>query len=201
MNNTNRGLNRSLIFLVGLVLLILGAAAVALGSLAPVQDSWKSTAPEVNRSVSGWFSAAAIPGTGVSWWSIAALVVLVVVVVALIVFIFRQGHGHTARLIDNGATADGQTYVESRVAEQLLQDALDDHPELISSHVSTYLVRGLPVLKVAATARRGVSPTAVVDTVESALESLGHLLGQPVPASVQVSGGFRARSTATTRLQ
>jgi hypothetical protein len=91
--------------------------------------------------------------------------------------------------------------VDSKVAGQFVQDALDGHPGLVSSHVSTYRVRRTPVVRVSATGRRGVSPKVVVDSVETALDSLETLLGNPVLASVQVSGGFRARLSSTTRVQ
>ncbi|MHC5794820.1 hypothetical protein ACVXZ4_01540 [Lacisediminihabitans sp. FW035] len=201
MNNTNRALNRVLILAIGLVVLALGAAAVAVGSVPSVSSAWKDVAPRVRKSLSGWLGSAPLSGTTVDWWWVAVLAALLVIVILLVVFIFRQGHGHTGRLIDDAATGDGSTIVDSKVAEQLMQDALDGHPELVSSHVSTYLVRRTPVLKVSATARRGVSPRDVVDTVETALDSLEQLLGHPVLASVQVSGGFRARRSSTTRLQ
>jgi hypothetical protein len=201
MNNTNRALNRGVVLVIGLVVLALGAAAIAVGSLPAVSNAWKDVAPQVRTTLSGWFTSAPIAGTTVDWWWIAVLAALLVMVILLVVFIFRQGHGHTARFLDDAPTADGSTIVDSKVAEQLVQDALDGHPELVSSHVSTYRVRRTPVLKVSATARRGVSPREVVDTVETALDSLEKLLGHPVLASVQVSGGFRARLSSTTRLQ
>ena len=200
MNNTNRALNRALIFVVGLLLLALGIATIAEGSSATVRGGWLSVAPMVSQFVAGWFASALIPGTNASWWSVAILAVLFIMVVALLCLIFRQGHGRTARLIEVDTAGNGRAVVESRVAEQLVQDWLDGRAELVSSHVSTYLVGRTPALKVAVTVRRGVSPKVVVQNVEDSLASLSVLLGYSVAASVQVSGGFRARTTSATRL-
>lgn len=200
MNNTNRGLNRLLILLIGLVLIALGASAIAVGAVPSVRSAWRDSVPRARSTVSGWFVAAPVPGISTSWWWIAILATLVLIVVALIVFILRQGHGHTNRLVRDAPTDHGATVIDSRVAEQLMQNALDGHPQLVASHVSTYLVKRAPVLKVSTTARRGVSPREVLEIAESALASLDQLLGRPVLASVQVSGGFRARVTSTTRL-
>lgn len=201
MNNTNRAANRLLILLVGILLAALGAVAILIVSLPDVRDGWKSTAPQVRDGLAGWIATGRPAGSTFDWWWLAILAVLVVIIILLLVFVFRQGHGHTGRLATDAPTDHGRTVVQSRVAEQSMQEALDDHPELVSSHVSTYLVSGTPVLKVSATARRGVSPKEIVDTVERALDSLEQLLGQAVPASVQVGGGFRSRATKTTRLQ
>ncbi|MET4702823.1 hypothetical protein [Frigoribacterium sp. UYMn621] len=201
MNNTNRALNRVVIVLVGVLLLGVGGAAIAVGSIPTVSSTWKDLAPGVRANLSSFFASAPLAGTTIDWWWIAVLAALAVIVILLLAFIFRQGHGHTGRFVDDAATSEGSTIVDSKVAEQLVQDALDGHPELVSSHVSTYRVRRTPVLKVSATARRGVSPRDIVDTVETALDSLETLLGHPVLASVQVSGGFRARLSSTTRLQ
>jgi len=201
VNNTNRALNRGVILVIGVLLLAAGGAAIAVGSTPIISSSWRDLAPAVRTNLRSFFASAPVAGTTVDWWWIAVLAALAVVAILLLAFIFRQGHGHTARFIDEAPTEDGSTIVDSKVAEQLVQDALDKHPELVSSHVSTYLVRRAPVLKVSATARRGVSPRDVVDTVETALDSLEQLLGHPVLASVQVSGGFRARISSTTRLR
>ncbi|MBC7725500.1 MAG: hypothetical protein H7146_12280 [Burkholderiaceae bacterium] len=200
MNNTNRFLNRTFAFVVGLVLLVLGVGAVVVGAVQQVRDGFAETAPTVVDTVTGWFAAAPVPGLEHSWWYIAIIAVLVLLIVLLLVFIFRQGRGHTGTLFTDAPTGEGQVTVDSRVAEQLMQSALDAHPELVSSRISTYDVAGTPVLKIRATARRGVSPKLVVDVVESHLASLGAMLGREVPAAIQVSGGFRAQTSKTTRL-
>lgn len=201
MNTTNRGLNRTWILLVGLVLLAAGLAAALIGLVPVVRDGWHSTAPAVFDTVTGWLRATPLGDTGTSWLWIALVAVLLVAVILLLSFVFRQGRGRTGRLLTDEPTEHGTTVVDARVAEQALQGALDERAELVSSHVSTSLVRGRSVLNITTTARRGVSPKHVTAMVEESLEALDALLGREIPALLQISGGFRARTTKATRLQ
>lgn len=201
MNSTNRGLNRAVLLLLGIVLLLAGALTLAVAIVPDVRDAWTSTAPGVLAALAAWFGSAPIPGSSVTWWLIAVIAVLVLVIIALVAFIFRQGRGHTGRLITDAPNANGKTIVEARVAEDLLRESLDHRPELVALRVTTYSVRGTAALKVSATVRRGVSPTLVTDVVEDALDDLAKLLGRPIPASIHVGGGFRAGVAKSTRLQ
>lgn len=201
MNTTNRGLNRAWIFLVGLVLIAVGLATALVGLLPAVTDGWRSTAPDVFSTVTGWLRSTPLGDTGTSWLWIVFVVLLAIAVIVLLAFIFRQGHGRTTRLLTDSPTEHGTTVVDARVAEQLLQGALDKHAELVSTHVSTSLVRGESVLNISTTARRGVSPKDVTVMVEESLRALDALLGREIPALLQISGGFRARTTQATRLQ
>jgi hypothetical protein len=131
----------------------------------------------------------------------AVLVVIVLAVVLLVVFALRQGHGRTGTVVDETVGEHGQTVISSKVAEEAIQDALSARPEFVTSHVSTYRVKRTPTLKVSVTCRRGVSPADASAIVESTLRALDQLLGRELPALVQISGGFRARVSGSTRLQ
>jgi hypothetical protein len=199
MNNTNRGLNRLFVVIVGVILFAVGLGAVAVGSIPMVSDAWKSTAPTVRKNVASVFRSLTVGG--IEWGLIGVIAVLVIIVALLVAFIFRQGHGHTLRFVRDDATEDGSTIIDSRVAEQAVQQALDSRQELVASHVSTYLVKGTPVLKVSATAQRGVSPSEIVNEIETMIVALEKIIGRPVPTSIQVGGGFRSRTTGATRLR
>ena len=201
MNSTNRAANRLLIVVFGLITLAVGAGGILLGITGPVRSGWRTDAPDVSRQVSQTFDSAVIPGTTASWLSVAGVAVIVVVIVLLLVFVFRQGHGHTGRLIRSEPGEHGGVAIDSAFAEQALQNSLDAKSELVASHVSTYDVRSTPVLKVAVTCRRGVSPKDVAESIDRSLDSLDGLLGQQAYAFVQISGGFRARVAKSTRLQ
>jgi hypothetical protein len=201
MNNTNRFLNRTFSFIIGLVLLALGSGAIAVAAIPQIRNGFLDTAPTVVDAVTGWFAAAPIPGLQHSWWYLALIVALVLLIILLVMFIFRQGHGRTGTLFTDTPAGQGQVIVDSTVAEHLMQSALDEYPELVSSRISTYEVNGTPVLKISTTARRGVSPKQIVDDVENTLTALSAVLGREVPAAVQVGGGFRASTTKATRLR
>lgn len=200
MNATNRALNRALVLVTGLILAILGAGAAALALVPMVQDAWAATSGTVGSKVTDFLQSNPLGDTGASWPLAAVLALLVVAIVLLIVFVVRQGGGHT-RVAVSERTDDGTIRVDSSVAEQALEDALATHPEFVASHVSTYAVRRTPVLKVSVTCRRGVSPADASRIVDDTLTALDRLLGRELPALVQLSGGFRARVRSTTRLQ
>jgi hypothetical protein len=201
MTSTNRFANRLLIFGCGFLLLIVGGATAAAVLVPGIRDAWKDTGARVTDQVGSWLQQTRLAGLEVSWILIAVVALLIVGMVVLIVFIARHGHGHTSRAVTDSRGEHGSTIVESSVAEQAMQDALDGHSEFVASRVSTYKVRRTPVLKVSITCRRGVSPKDAAAIVESKLLALDGLLGRELPALIQVSGGFRARVGKTTRLQ
>jgi hypothetical protein len=200
MNTTNRGLNRTIIFLVGLIVLAVGAATILLAVIPTVTSGWKDTAPTVGKNVDGVFQAAPL-FTGGSWLAVAAVVALAILIVLLLVFIIRQGNGHTGELLHDTTTEHGATIVQSAVAKDALEQALADRDDLVALSVSTYQVKGTTVLKISATARRGVSPKDIATMIEQQLHALDRLLGFEVPALIQIAGGFRANVAKTTRLQ
>ncbi len=201
MNSTNRGANRLLIFVFGLVLLVLGAVATAAVLMPAIRDGWRTAAGQVNSQVSTWVQQTPLGDTGVSWITPASLAVLVIALIALIVFTVRQGGGRTGTAVTEHAGESGTTIIDAAVAEQAIQDALAGRSEFVASWVSTYKVRRIPALKVSVTCRRGVSPKDAATIVEDTLRALDELLGRQLPALIQISGGFRSRATKTTRLQ
>ncbi|MEF2978989.1 hypothetical protein [Subtercola sp. YIM 133946] len=201
MNSTNRAANRLVIGVTGLIILLLGAVALAVGLPTVIRDGWADGNATATRTLDGWLQQTPLGGPQTSWLWLVGLAALVLLAVLLVVFISRQGRGHTSLLLTEPATDDGQTVVESGLAEQVLQDALADRPEFITSNVSTYRVAKRSVLKVSVTCRRGISPQDVTTLISQQLRHLDALLGVQVPALIQVSGGFRARVSRSTRTQ
>ena len=201
MNNTNRALNRILVAFIGLLTLLVGAALVAIAALPAIRAGYRSTAPGIHGAITGWLKTTPLLDTGSSWGWIFALALLLLIVILLLVFIFRQGQGHQDILLREDTTQAGTTIIDSAVAEHVIQDDLDGRPEFVASRVSTYQVRGTPVLKISVTCRRGVSPRDVTTMIESTLNAFDALLGRQIPALLQISGGVRARLSRTTRIQ
>jgi len=200
MNNTNRALNRAVVILVGLLALLVGAALLAIETIPAVRDGFRTTAPTIHGNLTGWFKTIPLFDTGTSWGWILILAALVLIVVLLLVFIFRQGHGHHDIVLREDNTPGGATVIDSDVAQQAIRHDLQGCPELLASRVSTYRVRGISVLKVSVTCRRGVSPRQVAQLIVNTLTALDALLGRQVPALIQISGGFRARVSHRTRV-
>ncbi len=192
MNSTNRGANRLLIFACGLLLLAAGSAAAATVLIPTVRDGWRDAVGQVEPGVSAWLGSA-----GTSW---LAVVVLALLVVAAIVFIARIGRGRS-RIAVSEPGEHGSITIDAAVPERAIQDALAQQPELVAVQVSTHNVRRVLALKVSVTCRRGVSPKDAASIVEGRLRALDELLGRELPALILIGGGFRARTTKTTRLQ
>lgn len=200
MNNTNRALNRSLVLLVGLILLAAGAGAFLVGTNSSIRDGWSAAASRTQVSIDSALATPAVTRNGPGWLSIAALLALLLLIVLLLVFMFRQGRGHTRRLFQERTTGGGQTVIDAALAEQALEDSLTGRPELVTASVSTYTVRHAAVLKIAVTCRRGVSSRHVSTLIEARLRALDTLLGAETPALIQIGGGIRTRLAKSTRL-
>lgn len=199
MNSTNRGLNRLLILLIGLVFVVIGAAALAVVTVPVVADWWRDNRAAVLDTIDGWFAwnpFAAAPGADAGQTApilvpIAGIVLLVLVAALLIPFVLRQGRGRSG-IVHRAAVEHGDIVLETDVAANALGDALDDTEAFSSVRVSAWDVNRAQALKVAVTCRRGVSPRTAVETVSTAVESLDRLLGVELPVLVEVGGGFRA---------
>ncbi|WP_375389133.1 hypothetical protein [uncultured Amnibacterium sp.] len=191
MNTTNRGLNRLFILLVGLLLLIAGAAAIALAAVPPVISQWKQTATSLAGGAQPWVADPAVGKA--SLLVLGIIVVTVVLIVLLLVFILKQGHGRTAAALQrhDGAT---RTRIDLAIPKALLEEHLQHRGELAGLRISAYEVRGTPMLKVTARCRRGISPAVVSDLIGGAVRDLEQIVGADVPTFVQLTGGFRTGS-------
>lgn len=200
MNSTNRGLNRLLILVIGLVLTGLGAAALAVVTVPFVADWWRDNRDAVLDTITGWFAwnpFAAVPGVETDRGAapvvvpIIGIVLLVVAAALLLAFVLRQGRGRTD--VVHRAPADhGDVILEADVAAHALGDALNGTAAFSAVRVSAWQVGRERALKVAVTCARGVSPRTAVETVSAAARSLDSLLGVELPILVEVGGGFRA---------
>ena len=198
MNTTNRAANRLFLAVVGLLLIAAGAASVLLAALPAFTSGWRQQSSSITSSGPAFVTAAAV-GT-VSWSTIVIGAVTVVLAVLLIVFILRQGHGHAAAVLERRNGQHGRTKIDLAVPRSLLTDRLAENPDILASRVTAYDVRGTATLKVSVRARRGVSPAAITDDVLTALRSLDAVLGEELPAYLQISGGFRARTAPRARV-
>lgn len=193
MNATNRVLNRAFVLVIGLLSLGLGAVAVALVAVPDFLRGWEQTAPSVTGTLSAVLADTALAGTGMSWVPLAGLAAAAVLVLTLAVFIARQGHGRTHRLITAAPTEDGTTIVDGAVAEQMLTADLRERAEFDAVAVSTHEVHGEPVLKVSAAVRHGVAARDAITVIERSVHGLDSLLGAEIPVLVQLNGGTGSR--------
>jgi hypothetical protein len=198
MNNTNRALNRTGILLVGLFLLIVGAAAAVAAALPDWFEQWKSVSAMVDDASADVIANTTVESFGQSWLLILIAVMCLVLIALLVVFVFRQGHGHTRALVtekarDTTTSTGGSLVIDGRVAEQAIQQTLDGHPDIVSSSVSTYLVKRTSALKITTRVRRGASPSTVRGFVDDTVTAWDSVLGREVPVLIQITGGMATK--------
>jgi hypothetical protein len=200
MNDTNRALNRLLVFVVGLVLLVAGAA-VAVGALWPdVQKTVSDGASDATGPVTDALSGSQV---WILWVTAAVCLVLIVLLVA---FVVRQGGGRTSTLIDlsesdgDHSPAGGHVVVDVKVAANVLEEALSRTPGVLAADVVAFRVKGETVLRVTVDARRGASPVDLRRAVDEAVVRWDEMLGTVTPVVVQINGGLRTQMASATRL-
>ncbi|WP_353111532.1 hypothetical protein [Microbacterium sp.] len=199
MNDTNRILNRGILLVVGIVLLVGGAAAVLAVAWPPATDVWTTqlkaagewTADVVART---WLAEQ----TTVSWAALAALILLAVLVVLSVVVIARLGRGSSGSLIreEGGEDGLGPITIGPGFASDAITHSLGRREEILSSRVSTRKVRGADVLQVSVTPRRNTPPAEVAATVTRLTDSLAALTGRELPVYVSIHAGVRTRLAA-----
>lgn len=193
MNDTNRGLNRLFVLVVGLVML-LGGGVVAVGALLP----------DVQTAVSDGAEQATGPTTdalsgGLPWVLWVSALVALVLVVLFVVLVVKQGGGRTGTLVrvpSKGSakgTVGGDVVVETKTAAAAIEAALKEDDAFVSSSVSSWRVKGTTVLRVAASVRKGVSPRDAHGRIDQVVAAWDEVLGEKVPVVVQLDGGLRSQ--------
>lgn len=202
MNGTNRGLNRALLAVFGLVLAMAGAAALLAGINRGFAQRWTSAGNTVWARIQERLDAARIPGTDTSWWTVALLALLILIAVLSVCWIASQGTGRSNQLARQDSDA-GNTRVDTAVAAQALKAALAENTQVLSTSVQSWKTRGAAGgtgLKISVQARKGASPAEVSSAVEHLVEGLDELLGIQLPVLVRIKAGTRSKFARTERV-
>lgn len=179
MTNSNRGINRILLALVGIALLAV-AAWVILPSVIP------STSIGVVEI--GALPDEAVFTTTLLWIIAAIAAVLIVLCVA---FILTRGRGRIGQLVDDRGDA-GAVAIDARVVADLVSHALSHDLDVVSVHATAYRVRRAPALALRVTARRGADLPRLLDSVSTVVDQLDHVLERKIPVLLHVTSGVRA---------
>lgn len=199
MNATNRGTNRTVLLLAGLLLLAAGACTV-LTSVWPVAaqnwEAWAGTAVSWMQGADE--SSRLSEATTVSGLTIGVLAVLLVIVVVAVVVIVRAGGGRSSVVIreESGDGAQGSVVIRQRFASDAITHSLASRSEILTSRVSASRVRGEDVLHVSVTPRQNTSPVDVAETVTRLVDNLTVLTGRETPTLISIRSGVRARLAA-----
>jgi hypothetical protein len=171
-------LNRLLIALVGLVAIVTGLA-LEVPNFAP---TLAIDAPHP-----------AAPDHTVLWIALGACVVIVVLA---LLWMFTRGRGRTSDLLS--VTDDhGSITVDTRVAADLVADALSDNRDIVSVGSGAYRMRGQEVLSLRVVARKGADLPTLIDSVGWAIDELDGVLERRVPVLLQVVSGLAVREVRT----
>ncbi|MHA7142095.1 hypothetical protein [Arthrobacter sp. Bz4] len=198
MSSTHRWLNRTLLAVLGLILVAVGALTAAAGLVPDVAEAWTSTGATAVNGLPALLASAPLTAD-TSWWTIAALALVVVCVALLIGWIASQGGGRTSTVGRQGS-AMGNTTVETSLVADALRTALEENGQILAVAVSSWRVRRQTGLRVRVQPRRGASPGAVVAAANEAIAGLDTLLGERIPVLVSVQTGARTRFTRTRRV-
>ncbi|PRB16090.1 hypothetical protein [Microbacterium sp. MYb62] len=200
MNATNRLTNRVLLFVVGAVLLVVGAGAVAAGVLAAGNPpAWierpASAARDVQDALAGWTWQ--VPGAGtVSVPLLIAAAAVVILIVLLLAFLGTRNRGRSKTVLEVDV-AGGRTTVDRNVAEAVLTEPLMRRPDVLSARTGAYRIGGTRAVELAVTVRPGAPLGAVVAAAEAAVREWDELLGVRMPIMLHLSDrrwrdGFRS---------
>ncbi|MCM3697552.1 hypothetical protein [Microbacterium oleivorans] len=195
MNDTNRALNRTLLFLVGLVLLIAGGAAATAAAIPAVGGVWTSSGSTVAAALRSSGDATAIGGTTLSWAVIGATAVAVLVAVILIAAMTTLVSRRSKTVLRSSGAQNplGRVTVTESFAADAVKNSLSRQDDVVAASVTAHTVKDEPVLHVSVTARQGADPRRIVDHVDRLVDGLAAVTGTDTPAFVSVHGGLRSR--------
>ena len=186
MRNTNRALNRILLFVVGVVLLVLGALLIAVVALPGAADVWSQTADGVRS----WAEGIGQPSLGIG--AVAALAVVVLVLILVAVGAVRGRH--RVPLPSTGAESDaGRITITDGFASAALKNSLDERDEILVSRIASNEVRKETVLHVSVTPRQNTSPRQIAEYVDTLVANLATLTGQQFRTYISVHSSLRAK--------
>ena len=196
MNATNRFANRTGLFILGLILLALGAAVIA----ATTVPEWGTWWTDGGRATRRWLDQAIadtrIADTTVSWVAVISLAIFLIVIIILIATLTRLGGGRTSTVLrtSRGVGDDnGAIIVDSSFTSDTLGHTLGKRPDVLFSSVSAHRIHKTPVMHLSVTPRQNTSPKELADDVDHLLGNLTVLTGENIPTYLSIHSGLRAR--------
>lgn len=195
MNDTNRALNRTVLFLVALVLIVAGGAVATAAALPAAGDVWTSSGSAVVDTLRAAGDATVIGATTLSWAVIGATAVAVVVAVILIAALTTLVSRRSKTVLRSSGAQNplGRVTVTEAFAADAVKNSLSRQDDVVAASVTAHTVKDESVLHVSVTARQGADPRRIVDHVDRLVDGLAAVTGTDTPAFVSVHGGLRSR--------
>ncbi|MHA7271350.1 hypothetical protein [Arthrobacter sp. HLT1-20] len=204
MNGTRRGLNRTLLALLGLLLMAAAGLGIFAGTSRGFALSWTEAGMDVWARIQERLGAARIPGTDISWWTVAVFALLLLAAVLLVCWIASQGAGRSNQVAQRQSAA-GDTIVDTAVVGQVVKAALAENTQVLSTSVQSWKTKGGTGiggtgLKLSVQARKGASPAELAYDVEHLVKDIDALLGTQIPVLVRIKSGTRSKFARTERV-
>lgn len=195
MNDTNRGLNRFILVIFGLLLVAVGGAVALVSFWSEGARTWVSTA----EAVRGWFDGAVtssrIGAGSASWIVVGILILMMVVIVLLGAALFHLG-GRTNKAVartQGSETGLGRITVTRGFASDAIKQALAPRDEIIATRVTSNDVLRQPVVEIGLIPRRGASPRQLADSVAEIARNLAAVTGSHLPTYISIHSSLRAK--------
>jgi uncharacterized membrane protein len=196
MNNTNRVLNRMVLLLIGIVFLVLGAAAIAVITWPAAAEYWTRAGEAGGAWIEQAIEATMIGATTLSWVTLGVLTLILLLVVVLIVTLIRiigGGRSYTVLRSSGQETPLGRVMVEEGFVSDALKHSLGQRDEILFSNVTANDIRKQPVMHVSVTPRQNTSPRHVAEDVDQLITNLTAITGRDVPTFISIHSGLRAK--------
>ncbi len=222
MNTTPRLLNRVILAAAGLAALAAGSFGILLLLLPGAAAWWRAAAPRAGAAIAGLRERTTLEGQADTWLWIVLAAALLLTIVLLVLWISAQGRGRTGLFASSdvarsgrtpgfagtqaaeGSAGDGGTpgsvTITAAAAEQALRAALLERPDLAGASVSTWMLKGVPGLRVRVYPRKGAPPYVVAAEVSRLVEALDRVTGYRTPVLISISSGTRVRLTKAERV-
>jgi hypothetical protein len=196
MNNTNRVLNRMVLLLLGIVFLVLGAAAVAVIAWPAAADYWTRAGEAGGAWIEQAIDATMIGATTLSWITLGVLALILLLVILLIIALLGTIGGSRSHMVfrSNGQENPlGRLTIEEGFVSDALKHSLGQRDEILSSNVTANDIRKQPVMHVSVTPRQNTSPRHVAEDVDRLVTNLTAMTGRDVPTFISIHSGLRAK--------
>lgn len=186
MNATNRGLGRTALVVVGLVLLVAGVGTILVQTTPWAASTWHDWA----RSLGDLGTGAARDASITAWtWVLGGGVVLGILA---IVVLTTLGGGRVGTVVEDDGSSDGvpgTVRIDAAAVQHALSSAVGAMPQVASLAVDVYRVRGSRAIRIRVRPRRGASPRAITSGVEAVVADLDALLGDRLPVLLEIARG------------
>ena len=198
MTTTNRGWNRIVLVLLGIVWLAGGGVlvarqiwpdqTVAAWEAAPqaVADGWDALAAQLGLSV-GSLDPAAVGG-------VVLIAAAAIVLVWAIVHAATRGKGRTSDAVDQD-----DVVVEAGAVEDMYRRALGTHPDVLHVKVTAWQHRGANAWRASVDVRDHARLDEVADRAAQAATTTRERIGIDAPVVVHLTSSIRASVAKTAR--